>query len=91
MNVANESNRAAGATGGRFQNTYNHARESAADALSYGENCVRQHPEAAVWSSFTLGLLVGALAGWALAEHNHDHGRSDLRRLIDRLQKQLHF
>ncbi len=92
MNVANEPYRSTeSTTNDRFHRAFDTARERATQAVDFGEDCVRRHPETAVWSSFATGMLFGLLAGWLLAQQLEDPWRRDLRSMLSRLQSRLHF
>lgn len=77
--------------GDTFRRAYEPVRDSAYGAIQSGERYVASHPETAVFSSFFLGLLIGGLAGWALAESQQGDWKDELRSLVGKARGRLHL
>lgn len=76
---------------GTFRKAYEPVRDSAFGAIETGERYVANHPETAVFSSFFLGLLIGGLAGWALAESGGNDWKDELRTLLGKAKGRLNL
>lgn len=102
MNVATEipqrENLGLGGIGGTFRRGFEPIRETASDAIQYGERVVQNHPETAVFSSLFLGFLAGGVIGFLLGGMGgkekgmsmikSDLG-SDLKSLLSQLQSRV--
>jgi hypothetical protein len=77
--------------GGSAENTWESAKESAAEAEQRGEECVRENPVPAIVAAFGGGLLLGVLVGWSIAESRHETYRDACRRLTREWQHRLHL
>ena len=61
------------------------------DPVDEAETCVAQHPESAVWTAFTFGLLIGAATGWVAAERHERHWYGRLDDYTDALRRRFHW
>lgn len=62
-----------------------------ATPVTEAELCVERHPESAVWTAFTFGLLLGGVVGWAMAERHEQHWYGRLDEYGAALRRRLHM
>ena len=74
-----------------FRRAYEPVRDTAFGAIESGERMVANHPETAVFSSFFLGLLIGGLAGWALAGSLESDWKDELRGMLSKAKGRLNL
>lgn len=84
--------------GNTFRRGFEPIRDTASDALQYGERMVQNHPETAVFSSLFLGLLAGGIIGFILGgSGGMEKGvrmiksdlQSDMKSLLSQLQSRV--
>jgi hypothetical protein len=99
MNVSTEipqrENLGTGGFGNTFRRGFEPIRDTASDAIQYGERMVQNHPETAVFSSLLLGFLAGGMIGFLLGGMGgkstgmkmiKNDLQSDLKSLLGQLQ-----
>ena len=92
MNVGNQTfERETSTAGEAFKQSFEPVRDKASEAISFGERCVRNYPETAVWTTFGFGLLLGGIAGWLLGGRRQTTYSDELMDMVNNLRSKLHL
>jgi hypothetical protein len=67
------------------------ANSGSGEVVEAGEDCVRKHPESAVWTAFGGGLALGGLIVWAIFEEREHHWHRAVTKLAGDVQRRLNL